>query len=679
MASVEPGNVRNAGILGHGGVGKTILIEHLLHLAGKTNRIGKIQDGNTAGDYLQEEIQRQHTIQMKLFHFDWKGKRIHLVDHPGYTDFLGEVASSMPLLDGAIIVIDATTGIQVGTDNAFKYADTYGTPRAIFINKLDRENTNYEELVEAIQQAYGHQCVPFTLPLGNGPALSGVASVLDGANPDAAADVDAMRSSLVDAVAESDDALLEKYLEAGELSPDELNSGLQKGIQSGKIVPILAGSAEKEIGLTELLDLIANSFPSPLDRTFKARDAQGREVEVKPSADAPFLGQVFRTVVDPYVGQVTLFRVISGTLRSDSEFVNSTTDSKERTGKIMLLNGKEQTQVDAVVPGDLAAMTKLKNTHFGDTIAGAGNGNLQLEKIKLPISMVKLAIVPKSRADEDKIGEALNRLAEDDPTFTHYRDTATNEHIIQGLGDQQLEIILDRLRNKFHVEAETSVPKVAYKETIKGKSEVQGKHKKQSGGHGQYGDVQVRFSPNERGAGYKFVDSIVGGVVPRQYIPHVDKGIQDALERGVIAGYPVVDVVAELFYGSYHDVDSSEMAFKIAASLAVQKGIKEAKPILLEPIVKIEVTVPEEFMGDINGDLNSKRGRIMGMESVGGGRQVIKALVPEAEVLRYSTDLRSMTGGRGSYTMEFSHYDEVPEHIAQQIIAAYQKEKAAAE
>ncbi len=429
MANVEAGNVRNAGLLGHGGTGKTVLLEHILHMTGKTNRVGKIQDGNTAGDYLQEEIQRQHSITMKLFHIEWKGKRLHLLDHPGYTDFLGEVASSAPMLDGLVIVVDATTGVQIGTDNAFAYADRYQTPRAIFVNKLDRDNTNFDEVVEALQHTYGPQCVPFVVPVGSGLDLKGVVSVLDGQDGDSGVDVAAIRSSLVDVVAESDDQLLEKYLETGELSPEEFAAGLQRGIAAGRIVPILGGSAEKEIGVAELLDVIANSFPSPLDRKFAAKDAQEKDIEIAPTPDGPFVGQVFRTIVDPYVGQLSLFRVVSGTLRSDSEFVNTTTRNKERTGKIFLLNGKEQTAVEAVVPGDIAAMTKLKHTHFGDTIASIGT-DIQFPKIPLPESMVKLAIVPKSRADEDKIGEALNRLAEDDPTFSHYRDPATGEHVI---------------------------------------------------------------------------------------------------------------------------------------------------------------------------------------------------------------------------------------------------------
>ncbi len=674
MATMEPGKVRNVGIVGHGGVGKTMLVEHILHSVGLTGRLGSIEEGNTVCDYLEEEIERKHSIAMALAHLEWKGGRIHLIDHPGYMDFLGEMASSTPLMDGLVIVVDASTGIQVGMDNAWKYAERFNVPRAFFVNKLDRDHTSFDETVKMLQDAYGRHCVPLVAPLGEGAGLSGVVNIVSGAEgslPPAAA---GLRDALVEAVAETDEALTEKFLETLELSPEEFTSGLQKGITSGKIIPIVAGSVAMDLGIAELLDMIAGSFPSPLDRKIVAKDDNGAEVVVKADPNGPFLGQVFRSVVDPFVGHLTLFRVLSGVLKSDSDFYNVTTNSKERTGKLYLVNGKQQVLVDAVVPGDLAAMTKLKNTHFGDTI-GAPGCALHLPAIELPEAMVKLAIVPKSRSDEDKIGEGLNRLAEEDPTFSHYRDAATGDHIIRGMGDLQLDILLSRMQRKYKVEAETATPKVAYRETIKAKVEVQGKHKKQTGGHGQYGDVHLRIAPNERGAGYQFVDSVVGGVVPKQYIPHVDKGAMEALERGVISGHPVVDVIVELFFGSYHAVDSSEMAFKLAASKAIQKGVRDAKPVLLEPIMEIAVTVPEEYMGDINGDLNSRRGRILGMDALGGGRQEIRALVPEAEVLRYSTELRSMTQGRGSYELKLSHYDEVPDHVSKEIVAAYEKSR----
>lgn len=674
MAKVDAAQVRNVGILGHGGVGKTMLLERILHDAGATNRLGSIEEGNTVCDYLEEEIDRKHSIALKLTHLDWKDARVHLVDHPGFADFAGEVASSAPLLDAMVIVVDATTGVQVGTDAAWKFAEKHNVPRAIFVNKLDREHTNFAETVANIQAAYGKQCVPVVVPIGVAAGLKGCANIVSGDASGAEGDVNALKEALVEVVAETDDELTLKYLDEGELSADEFSHGLLAGILSGKVVPIVCGSVAKNFGLKEMLDLIVDSFPTPLQRKVIAKNSQGEDVEVKVGANEPFFAQVFRSVVDPFVGHLTLFRVLSGTLKNDSEFYNVTTGSKERTGKLYMLCGKEQKVVNEVVPGDLAAMTKLKNTHFGDTLAVPGC-DLQMPKIELPPSMVKLAIEPKSRSDADKLGEALNRLAEEDPTFMHYRDEATNEHVIKGIGDQQLELLLNRMKRRGNVEVETRVPKVAFRETVRGKSEVQGKHKKQTGGHGQYGDVHLRIAPNERGAGYEFIDSVVGGVVPRQYIPHVDKGCQEALLRGVVSGNPVVDVKVELFFGSYHNVDSSEMAFKLAASKAIQKGIVEASPCILEPIMEITVTVPEEYMGDINGDLNSRRGRILGMDSVGGGRQCVRANVPEAEILTYSANLRSMTQGRGIYELKFSHYDEVPEHVAREITAAYEKSR----
>jgi len=670
MATIEAGKVRNVGIVGHSGAGKTSLVEQILSDMGVTSRRGRVEDGNTVSDFLEEEVQHGHSIQLSPVHFEYNGMRIHLIDHPGYADFLGEVAASAPVIDAMVIVVDASTGIQIGTDNAFRYAEKHHVPRVFFVNKLEREHTDFHDTVGMLRATYGTQVAPLIAPVGQAHEFSGVVNVLEAASLDDAQET--MKLELTEAVAESDDTLIEKYLDAGELSPEELRQGLGKGIADGKLMPVVAGSADKDLGVRELVELIATCFPSPLDRKVVAIGNNDKPVEVKVDPSGPFLAQVFRQVVDPFVGHLTMFRVFSGTLKSDGEFYNVTTRSKERTGKILLLKGKDNVQVDAVGPGDIAAVTKLKSTHFNNTIAAPGT-DLTLPPIDMPTPLVKLAIKPKSRADEDKIGEALNRLAEEDPTFKHYRDQDTGEHVVRGMGDLQLDILLERMRNKYHVEAETFTPKVAYRETIKAKAEAQGKHKKQTGGHGQYGDVHLRIAPNDRGAGYEFIDSVVGGVVPRNYIPAVDKGCQEALAKGVISGHPVVDIKAELFYGSYHTVDSSELAFKIAASLAIQKAFKEAKPCILEPIMEIAITVPDEFMGDINGDLNSRRGRILGMDPAGPGRQCIRATVPEAEVLRYSADLRSMTGGRGTYDLKFSHYEEVPEHIAKEIVAAHEK------
>ena len=674
MTVINPGKERNVGILGHGGVGKTTLIEHLLHDAGVTSRLGSVEEGNTVCDYLEEEIEQKHTIAMKLCHLDWKGDRIHIIDHPGFSDFIGEIAATTPMLDGMVIVVDAATGVQVGTDNAWSYAEKHNVPRAFFINKLDRENTDFFQVVQSIRETYGKQCVPLVVPVGSGSDIKGVVNLYEGDTSLVDFDVEALKEEMQDVIAETDDALLEQYLETAELSPEQFHKGLHDGITAGKIMPILAGSVTHDYGVDELLDLIALSFPNPMDRKVYALNGSDERIELKVAVDEPFVAQVFRSIIDPYVGQLSLFRVMTGTLKSDSEVYNINTQTKERVGKIFLLNGKEQTPVDEVGPGDFAALTKLKNTHFNDTLVAPGT-EVKMPPIEMPGSMVKLAIFPKTRADEDKIGEALNRLCEEDPTFKHYRDESIGQHIIQGVGEIQLKTILDRMKKRFNVEAETDSPKVAYKETIRSKVEVQGKHKKQTGGHGQYGDVHLRIAPNERGAGYQFIDSIVGGVVPKQYIPHVDKGSFEALEKGVISGNPVVDVIVELFFGSYHNVDSSEMAFKIAAAMAIRKAVQQANPCLLEPVNEIDVMVPEEFMGDITGDLNSRRGRIIGVEPLPGGRQRIKANVPEAEVLRYSTDLRSMTQDRGSFTMRFDHYEEVPEHVAKGIIEAYQKSR----
>ncbi len=671
MPAVDPGKERNVGIVGHSGVGKTMLLEHILHDAGVITRTGSIEDGNTVADYLEEEIERKHSISMKLCHVEWRGDRIHFIDHPGYMDFQGEIAASTPLVDGMVILVDATTGVQVGTDIAWKYAEKCKVPRAFFVNKLDRENTDFFDVVAGLRETYGKQCVPLVIPIGNGEGLTRVVNIFDGDTDDIADQIATMKEEMADAVAETDDALMEKYLETGALSPEEFHRGLHDGITAGKIMPIIAGSVHKFLGVDELLDVVAESFPSPLDRHVMVRNGTDTLKELPVSRTEPFLGQVFRNVVDPYVGHLTFFRVLTGTLHSDSEFYNVSTETKERTGKIYLLNGKEQTVVDEVGPGDLAAVTKLKHTFFGDTI-GAMGSSYTMPEIELPPSMVKLAITPKTRTDEDKIGDALHRLAEEDPTFAHYRDGATGEHIIQGTGDLQLEILLDRMRRKYNVEVETSTPRVAYLETIKQTAEAQGKYKKQTGGHGQYGDASIRVKPRERGSGYAFVDSIVGGVVPRQFIPHVDKGAQEALARGVISGHPMVDVEVELFFGSYHNVDSSEMAFKIAASMAIQKAVKGANPCLLEPMVEIKVVMPEEYLGDITGDLNTRRGRILGMEPAGAGRQGIRALVPEAEILRYATELRSITHGRGSFEWTPHGYDEVPEHLARGIIEDYE-------
>jgi len=666
MAGAKEG-VRNVGILGHSGSGKTTLIEHMLHTSGATPRMGSIEQGNTVGDYLPEEIAHKHTLSMKFMHFDWHGMRVHVVDHPGYIDFVGEMAASLPLLDGAIILVDAATGIQAGTDKAMEYCDALTVPRAIFVNKLDRENTDFYRILAHIQETYGKYCVPLVVPVGNGDGIKDAMNIFDDDTSEIDDQIADIKEAMEDAVAEVDDELLETYLETGELSPEEFHKGLHEGIRKGKIVPVIAGSVDRNIGIKELMDVVADSFPTPAERKVVARNGQG-DVELTVSPDEPFVGQVMRSIVDPYIGQLTVVRVLTGTLTGDGEITNVTQGGKERTGKLVLISGKEQQQIASAVPGDIVAMTKLKNTHFGDTL-GANGLDATLSEIKLPPSLVKLAIFPKSRGDEDKIADALHRLEEEDPTFSHYRNEETGEHIIQGTGDLQLQFIIERLQNKYQVDVATAPPKVAYKESIRKTVEARAKHKKQSGGHGQYGDVHLRISPSPRGEGYAFIDSIVGGVIPKNFIPHVDKGCQERLDEGVLAGYPVVDVTVELFDGSFHNVDSSELAFKTAARKAIQKGIADAQPYLLEPIMEMDILVSDEYVGDVTADLNGKRGRVMSMEPAGGGRQRIKAQAPEAEILHYSAELRSITSGQGTYTLRLNHYEEVPGNITQSIIA----------
>jgi len=681
MAKQEPAKLRTVGFVGHGGSGKTTLAEQLLNACGMTKRLGRVEEGNTVGDYMPDEVTRGHTICLSLMHLERDGCRIHIVDNPGYADFIGEVAASVRVVDSVIVVVDGVAGAEVGTDNCWRYADDNSLPRLVLINKLDKENADFYRLLDELSSGYGVQCVPLTLPVGKADSFSGVVDLVRAEEKDVEADLkgqyDKYKEKLVEAAAEGDDVLLEKYLEEGALSPEEVVSGLRKAVLGGNIVPVVCGAAEKGIGLEELLNAIGDLLPSPTERPEMAgSDSDGGAVTIGFSEDGPLVGLVFKVLNDPYVGNLTFFRVFSGSLASDTQFYNGTKRASERIGQLFFLQGKEQVPAATVYPGDLAAVAKLKKTSVGDTICTQG-APINLPPIQFPASMVRLAIVPKTRADEDKIASALRRIAEEDPTFSQARDEQTKEMVISGMGDLHLDIIMDRLKQRFGVEADTKTPRIAYKETIKSGTQIQGKYKRQSGGRGQYGDVWLKVAPLPRGQGFEFVDKIVGGVVPKNYIPAVEKGVSEAMERGVIAGYPVVDVSVTLYDGTYHTVDSSDMAFKIAGSMALQKAVQQVQHCLLEPIVEAEITVPEEYMGDVTGDLNSRRGRILGMDHGPGGKQIIRVTVPEAEMLRYSTELRSMTGGRGSYTMKFLQYDEVPDRIAQKIIAeaAEQKEK----
>ena len=690
MKQYATDKLRNVALVAHGGAGKTSLAEALLFHSGATKRLGSVDEGTSILDYDPEEVKRKISITASVAPAEWKNHKINVLDTPGYFDFAGEVIGSLRVADGCVVVVCANSGIEVGTEKVWSYADDYNLPRMIFVNKLDRENADFTKVLGQLQEVYGPQVIPIQLPIGQSENLKGLVDLVKmkaliynngkveetEIPAELQGDVETYREALIEAVAVTDDELAMKYLEGEPLTQDELEKALGEGTRTRQVIPVLCGSAMTGAGVDTLMDYCMHCLPAPNEvGDVKGNDpATGAEITQQQSADASLSALVYKTMADPYVGRLTLFRVYSGVLKSDSQVHNSTRQIDERIGQVFLIKGKEQIPVDVVVAGDLAAVAKLQDTTTGDTLC-AKNGQIKLPPVEFPQPSLTMSVQPKSKGDEDKIASGLNRLQEEDPTFTVTRVPETGQTVVSGMGDMHLEIVASRLASKFGVEVELDTPRVPYKETIKGTADVQGRHKKQSGGRGQYGDVFIRMEPLPAGSGYEFVDAIFGGSVPRQYIPAVDKGIQEALVEGVLAGYPVVDVKVTLYDGSYHSVDSSEMAFKIAASMAFKKAFAEAQPILLEPIMNVEVTVPDAYMGDIIGDLNKKRGRIAGMDPQ-HGQQVIKAQVPQAELFRYATDLRSITQGRGSFTMTFDHYDEVPSHIAEQIIAESREETA---
>lgn len=682
--------IRNIALVGHGGCGKTSLTEALLFSAGAIDRLGKVDDGSTTSDYDPDEIKRKISINATLAPCEWRNSKVNFIDTPGYADFVGDVKSALRVVEGAVMVACAVSGIEVGLETAWEFADEKSLPRAFFINKMDRENADFYAVAEALKVRFGSRVVPVQLPIGSQESFKGVVdlirmkakvgsgkSVSESDVPGDMADAVAKyREALVEASAENDDELITKYLEGEELTPDEIARGLALGVRAGKVVPVFCGSALKDIGVSVLLDSVVDLFPSPAETpAAKGVNPQtNAEEERKPQDSEPFSAMVFKTLADPYVGKLTYFRVYSGILRSDSHVFNSTKGVEERVGQIYFLRGKNQEATAEVHAGDIAAVAKLSETGTGDTLCDKAKP-IKYEPIEFPAPVYSVAIKAKSKADEDKLGPALARLADEDPTFQYRREMETGETLVSGLGESHVEIVVDRLKRKFGVAVDVDTPKIPYRETITVSAKAQGKHKKQTGGRGQYGDAWVELTPLERGQGFEFVDAIVGGAIPRQYIPAVEKGIREAMERGILAGYPVVDVKATVYDGSFHPVDSSEMAFKMAGILAFQNAAANAQPVILEPMLSVEVIVPEEYMGDIIGDLNGKRGRILGMEPIEGGKQRIRAIVPQAEMLRYAIDLRSIARGRGSFTTELSHYEQVPAHTAQQIIEQRKKEK----
>ncbi len=682
--------IRNVAVAGHGGTGKTTLVEALLFAAKAIDRLGRIEDGTTTTDFDPEEIRRKITVNAALAPLEWRDHKVTLVDTPGYPDFIGEVTGALRAVEGVLLCVDAVAGVEVQTEKIWALADRERLSRIVVVTRMDRENAAFPRVLEGLQARFGRRVVALQWPVGSDASFAGVVDLLElrgygDAGPvplehlpeEVATAARAARERLVEAVAETDDSLTEAYLERGELAAEALAAGLRAGVRSGALVPVLCAAAARGLGTAPLLDVLVAVAPAPTDRgPVAAQDAKGGQVALAADPAGPLAAQVFKTMADPYVGKLSYLRVFSGTLTSDSQAWNAVKGKAERVGQLFLLRGKHQEAVPELPAGDIGAVAKLAETATGDTLADKDHP-LVLPPIEFPRPAIAMAIQPKSKADEDKLGTALGRLLEEDHTLLIQRASEMKQTVISGMGESHLEIVADRLKRKFGVEVVLAPPRVPYRETVRGHARVQGKYKKQTGGRGQYGDCWIELDPRSRGEGYEFVDKIFGGAIPRQYIPAVEKGIKEAMEEGIVAGYPVVDVRVTLVDGSYHEVDSSEMAFKIAGSMAFKKAMQEAKPVLLEPILAVAVRVPEEQMGDIIGDLNAKRGRIQGMEPAGDGTTVIRAQVPMAEMLRYASDLRSLTGGRGTFEQEFSHYEEVPAHIAEKVIADARKQKEA--
>lgn len=683
-------SLRNIALVAHSGAGKTSLAEAMLYDSGTINRLGRVEDGNTAMDFEPEELKRMSSISSGFHQYDWKKHTTSLIDTPGDQNFFSDTRSCLQAADGAVVVIDAVDGIKVQTEQAWDFAAEFNQPCVIFINKLDRERADFSLAFQATGEIFKPKPIILQLPIGTEAEFKGVVDLISGKAfeydengkakkieipADMQESVENEKENLIENIAEADDELVERYLEGEVLTQQELAAALRKGTLARIFVPVVCGSATRNIGIDLLMDLIVDALPSPTDRGAKTGvdPDTGKEAERAPDPEAPFSGFVVKTLADPYAGRLTIFKVVSGTLGTDGTFYNANKETKERFNQLLTITGKEQKPASGAGPGSIVAMAKLKETVTGDTLCDDAHKIVYQCAEPLP-SLISFAIEAKSKGDADKIFISLSRLQEEDPALKLDRISETREILLSGLGRIHVETAVEKLKRKFNVEAILKTPKVPYRETIKKKVRVQGRHKKQTGGHGQFGDCWIQMEPLPRGQGFEFVDAIVGGVIPKTYIPAVEKGIIESAQKGVLAGFPCVDFRATLDFGSFHAVDSSEMAFKVAGSLAYKKACEEAQPVLLEPIMNVTITTPEDYMGDIMGDLNSRRGKVLGMDNA-GKNQIIKANVPMAEFLTYAPDLRSMTGGRGMYSMEFSHYDEVPAQIAEKIVEAANKSK----
>jgi elongation factor G len=691
MKVYDAQSLRNVALVGHSGAGKTQLISTLLFAAGAVNRLGRVDDGTTVTDYDDEEIARKHTLSAALAYAEWNRTKINFIDTPGMANFLSDARAALRVADTALVVVDAVAGVEVSTEKIWGEAEELNVPRIVVLNRLDRDRASLDRSLESLRGVFGRTVVPVQLPIGEEKSFRGVIDLVgmkawtypqDGSGkasegpvpPDMEKAASAAREALIEMVAEADDSLMERFFDAGTLTQEELLSGLKRGISAGRVFPVLCTSATANIAMQPLFDSIVAYVPSPAERgTMAVGAGSGDEVRVESSDTGPVAAYVWKTVADPFAGRITLLRVVSGTLKSDSTVHNVSRDTPERLGHLLLLQGKTQTAVPEIKAGDLGAVAKLKETLTGDLLADK-SCTFRLPPMKFPEPVISYAIEPRSRGDEEKISTALHRLEEEDPTLSYNRDAQTKELLLSGQGQSHIEVTVAKLKRRFGVEVNLKLPRIPYRETISAATEAHGRHKKQTGGHGQFGDCKVKFEPLPRGSEFEFVDDIFGGAIPRQFIPAVEKGIQDARMRGFLAGYPMVDFRATVFDGSFHPVDSNELSFKMAGSLAFKDGMSRARPTLLEPIMDVEVYAPSDYAGDLMGDLNQRRGRIGGMDTRGAST-IIRAKVPMAEMLTYEQHLTSATGGRGSYHMEFSHYEEVPSHLHGRIISAAKAER----
>lgn len=693
MKAYTTAQLRNVGLFSHGGAGKTTLAEAMLFTSKATSRLGRVDEGNTVSDYDPDEQKRHISVQIAVAPIEWQECKINLVDPPGYAEFIGEVKAAIRVTDTALLLVDASAGVEVGTEQAWKYADERGIARMVLINKMDRENADFNKAFQSVQSVLGKKCTALQVPIGSQQSFGGVVDLLQmkayvykpgdssgkfevaDVPADMASEVQRLREALIEKIAESDDDLTMKYLEGEEITHEELMAGLRSGILSGNLVPVLSGSGSINIGISQLLDFIADFAPSPIDAgaVTATNAATGQEVTLEPNDGSPLTALVFKTVRDQF-GKLTFVRVFSGTLRSDSHVLNATRNVDERIGQVYYVRGKEQIPTQQVVAGDIGAVVKLAETRTGDTLCAPGQP-LVVQPIAFPEPVFSAAIAPKTKADLDKMGTALGNIADEDPTIHMSKDPVTGQTVISAMGESHVQLAADRMKRKFGAEVLIGLPIVPYKESITTRVDrAHYRHKKQTGGHGQFADVVIELEPLPDG-GFEFGDRIVGGVVPKNFIPAVEKGIREALAEGVVAGYPVVNVKATLYDGSFHPVDSSEMAFKIAGAQAFKEGMQSGRPVLLEPVMNLHITVPDNYTGDIMSDLNSRRGRVLGMNPQGNGFTVVDATAPLAEVQRYVSDLRSVTQGRGNFSMEFDHYEQVPAHVAEKVIDEARKRR----